>query len=108
MHFQSWRSPNQGRNNAAYRYNREGIYVTPSSRAFRDEEGKNFWVEIEIVDRHRFPSGSQAPYNVTVKFYLVMLEIYMVRYLPFTSSSLWINLLFLSDSSKTGKLVGSW
>ncbi|CAH9081889.1 unnamed protein product [Cuscuta epithymum] len=64
--LKAWRSPNQGRNNAAYRFNREGIYVTPSSRAFRDEEGKNFWVEIEIVDRHRFPSGSQAPYNVTV------------------------------------------
>nr|GLL36921.1 protein DEFECTIVE IN EXINE FORMATION 1 isoform X2 [Ipomoea trifida] len=64
--LKAWRSPNQGRNNAAYRYNREGIYVTPSSRAFRDEEGKNFWVEIEIVDKHRVPSGSQAPYNVTV------------------------------------------
>ncbi|XP_042491496.1 protein DEFECTIVE IN EXINE FORMATION 1-like isoform X2 [Macadamia integrifolia] len=59
------RSHNQGRNNFANRYNREGIYVSPSSRAFRDEEGKNFWVEIEIVDRYRFPSGSQAPYNVT-------------------------------------------
>ncbi|KAI8556847.1 hypothetical protein RHMOL_Rhmol05G0287400 [Rhododendron molle] len=33
--------------------------------AFRDEEGKSFWVEIEIVDRYRIPSGSQAPYNVT-------------------------------------------
>ncbi|KAL3826096.1 hypothetical protein ACJIZ3_022125 [Penstemon smallii] len=54
------------RNNAAHRYNRQGIYVTPSSRAFRDEEGKNFWVEVEIVDRYRVPSGSQAPYNVTV------------------------------------------
>ncbi|KAI3474175.1 hypothetical protein Pfo_028963 [Paulownia fortunei] len=62
----AWRSPNQGRNNAAHRYNRQGIYVTPSSRAFRDEEGKNFWVEVEIVDRYRFPSGSQAPYNVTI------------------------------------------
>lgn len=64
--LKAWRSSNQGRNNAAYHFNREGIYVTPSSRKFRDEEGKNFWVEIEIVDRHRFPSGSQAPYNVTV------------------------------------------
>ncbi|CAA0810659.1 Protein DEFECTIVE IN EXINE FORMATION 1 [Striga hermonthica] len=64
--LKAWRSPNQGRNNAAPRYNRQGIYVTPSSRAFRDEEGKNFWVEVEIVDRYRFPSGSQAPYNVTV------------------------------------------
>lgn len=59
------KSANQGRNNAAYRYNREGIYVTHPSRAFRDEEGKNFWVEIEIVDKHRYPSGTQAPYNVT-------------------------------------------
>ncbi|KAL3531728.1 hypothetical protein ACH5RR_005249 [Cinchona calisaya] len=64
--LKAWRSHNQGRNNVAYRYNREGIHVTPSSRAFRDEEGKSFWVEIEIVDRYRFPSGAQAPYNVTV------------------------------------------
>ncbi|GLT52688.1 hypothetical protein SLA2020_260120 [Shorea laevis] len=63
--LKAWRSTNQGRNNAAYRYNREGIYVTHSSRAFRDEEGKSFWVEIEIVDKHRYPSGNQAPYNVT-------------------------------------------
>ncbi|XP_059667914.1 protein DEFECTIVE IN EXINE FORMATION 1 isoform X2 [Cornus florida] len=61
-----WRSPNQGRNNVANRFNREGIYVLPSSRAFRDEEGKSFWVDVEIVDRYRFPSGSQAPYNVTI------------------------------------------
>ncbi|KAK4478488.1 hypothetical protein RD792_013964 [Penstemon davidsonii] len=66
MNGNAWRSPSQGRNNAAHRYNRQGIYVTPSSRAFRDEEGKNFWVEVEIVDRYRVPSGSQAPYNVTV------------------------------------------
>ncbi|CAN0879812.1 Protein DEFECTIVE IN EXINE FORMATION 1 [Linum grandiflorum] len=63
--LKAWRSPNQGRNNVANRYNREGVYVTHPSRAFRDEEGKNFWVEFEIVDKHRFPSGSQAPYNVT-------------------------------------------
>ncbi|KAL6534350.1 Protein DEFTIVE IN EXINE FORMATION 1 [Orobanche hederae] len=65
-HHPAWRSQNQGRNNAAHRFNRQGIYVTPSSRAFRDEEGKYFWVEVDIVDRYRFPSGSQAPYNVTV------------------------------------------
>ncbi|PHT70794.1 Protein DEFECTIVE IN EXINE FORMATION 1 [Capsicum annuum] len=64
--LKAWRSPNQGRNNAAYCHDREGIYATPSSRAFRDEEGKSFWVEIEIVDKYRYPSGSQAPYNVTV------------------------------------------
>ncbi|KAL3640714.1 Protein DEFTIVE IN EXINE FORMATION 1 [Castilleja foliolosa] len=64
--LKTWRAPNQGRNNAAHRMNRQGISVTPSSRAFRDEEGKNFWIEVEIVDRYRFPSGSQAPYNVTV------------------------------------------
>lgn len=63
--LKAWRSPDHGRNNVANRFNREGIYVAPSSRAFRDEEGKSFWVEIEIVDRYRFPSGSQAPYNVT-------------------------------------------
>lgn len=50
----------------ANRHNREGIYVPHPSRAFRDEEGKSFWVDIEIVDKYRYPSGSQAPYNVTV------------------------------------------
>ncbi|WRX23035.1 Dual specificity phosphatase [Theobroma cacao] len=65
MNGNAWRSTSQGRNNFAYRYNREGVYVTHSSRAFRDEEGKSFWVEIEIVDKHRYPSGFQAPYNVT-------------------------------------------
>ncbi|KAM3325646.1 protein DEFECTIVE IN EXINE FORMATION 1 [Capsicum chacoense] len=64
--LKSWRSPNQGRNNAAYRLDREGVYATPSSRVFRDEEGKSFWVEIEIFDKYRYPSGFQAPYNVTV------------------------------------------
>ncbi|GAB4833949.1 Protein DEFTIVE IN EXINE FORMATION 1 [Ancistrocladus abbreviatus] len=59
------RSTNQGRNNVANRYNREGIYISLSDRNFRDEEGKNFWIEVEIVDRYRYPSGSQAPYNVT-------------------------------------------
>ncbi|XP_062166288.1 protein DEFECTIVE IN EXINE FORMATION 1 [Alnus glutinosa] len=63
--LKAWKSPYQGRNNVANQYNREGIYVPHPSRAFRDEEGKSFWVEIEIVDRYRFPSGSQAPYNVT-------------------------------------------
>ncbi|KAF0906475.1 hypothetical protein E2562_011467, partial [Oryza meyeriana var. granulata] len=61
-----WRSSNQGRNNAAYRYNREGIYVKHGFRTFRDEEGKHFWVEFEIVDKYRVPYGNQAPYNVTV------------------------------------------
>uniref|UniRef100_A0A2N9FAV5 DEX1 C-terminal domain-containing protein n=1 Tax=Fagus sylvatica TaxID=28930 RepID=A0A2N9FAV5_FAGSY len=63
--LKAWRSTNQGRNNVANRYNREGIYVPHPSRAFRDEEGRSFYVDIEIVDRYRFPSGSQAPYNVT-------------------------------------------
>ncbi|KAM7260320.1 hypothetical protein ACFE04_016061 [Oxalis oulophora] len=64
--LKAWRSSYQGRNNIANRYGREGVYVTHPSRAFRDEEGKSFWVEIEIVDKYRYPSGSQAPYNVTV------------------------------------------
>lgn len=64
--LKAWRSHNQGRNNVAYRHNRQGIYITPSSRAFRDEEGKSFWIDVEIVDKYRFPSGSQAPYNVSV------------------------------------------
>ncbi|XP_070665985.1 protein DEFECTIVE IN EXINE FORMATION 1 isoform X2 [Malus domestica] len=64
--LKAWRSPNQGRNHVANRHNREGIFVSHSSRAFRDEEGKNFWVEFEIIDSYRYPSGLQAPYNVTV------------------------------------------
>ncbi|KAL1330953.1 protein DEFECTIVE IN EXINE FORMATION 1 [Arachis ipaensis] len=64
--LKAWRLPHQGRNNVATRYGRQGIYVTHPSRAFRDEEGKNFWVEIEIVDNYRYPSGHQGPYNVTV------------------------------------------
>jgi len=63
--LKAWRAHNQGRNNVANRFNREGIYISPSSRDFRDEEGKSFWVEIEIVDKYRIPSGSQSPYNVT-------------------------------------------
>ncbi|KAH9611995.1 hypothetical protein KSS87_021336 [Heliosperma pusillum] len=62
----AWGSTNQGRNNIASRFNRQGIYVLPSHRNFRDEEGKNFWVEFEIVDSYRRPSGTQAPYNVTI------------------------------------------
>lgn len=63
--LKAWRSPSQGRNNVANRHGREGIYITHPSRAFRDEEGKNFWVEIEIVDNYRYPSGHQGPYHVT-------------------------------------------
>ncbi|CAN8269530.1 unnamed protein product [Cochlearia groenlandica] len=63
--LKAWRSNDQGRNNKASRYDREGVFVTHSTRGFRDEEGKNFWAEIEIVDKYRYPSGSQAPYNVT-------------------------------------------
>ncbi|XP_057517202.1 protein DEFECTIVE IN EXINE FORMATION 1 [Amaranthus tricolor] len=64
--LKAWRSAYQGRNNVASRYNREGIYVLPSHRNFRDEEGKNFWVEFEVVDSYRHLSGTQAPYNVTM------------------------------------------
>ncbi|XP_061344418.1 protein DEFECTIVE IN EXINE FORMATION 1 [Gastrolobium bilobum] len=64
--LKAWRLPNQGRNNVANRHSREGIYITHPSRAFRDEEGKSFWVEIEIVDNYRYPSGYQGPYNVTI------------------------------------------
>ncbi|KAK3445132.1 hypothetical protein EUGRSUZ_B02781 [Eucalyptus grandis] len=63
--LKAWRSAYQGRNNVANQHDREGVYVSHSSRTFRDEEGKSFWVEFEIVDKHRYPSGYQAPYNVT-------------------------------------------
>ncbi|KAG0468105.1 hypothetical protein HPP92_017433 [Vanilla planifolia] len=64
--LKEWRSPNQGINNPASRYDREGIYVLHTSRGFRDEEGKSFWVEFEIIDKYRVPSGFQGPYNVTL------------------------------------------
>ncbi|KAH0458800.1 hypothetical protein IEQ34_011614 [Dendrobium chrysotoxum] len=64
--LKEWRSSNQGRNNPGIRYDREGIYVSHASRTFRDEEGKNFWVEFEIIDKYRVPSGFQGPYNVTI------------------------------------------
>ncbi|PKA56153.1 hypothetical protein AXF42_Ash015638 [Apostasia shenzhenica] len=64
--LKEWRSSNQGRNLPVVRYNREGIYVLPASRTFRDEEGKHFWVEFEIIDKYRVPSGFQGPYNVTI------------------------------------------
>ncbi|XP_012575589.1 protein DEFECTIVE IN EXINE FORMATION 1 [Cicer arietinum] len=68
--LKAWRLPSQGRNNVANRYGREGIYVTHPSRAFRDEEGKSFWVEIEIVDNYRYPSGHQGPYHVTTSLFV--------------------------------------
>ncbi|XP_020704950.1 protein DEFECTIVE IN EXINE FORMATION 1 isoform X1 [Dendrobium catenatum] len=64
--LKEWRSSNQGRNNPGIRYDREGIYVSHASRTFRDEEGKHFWVEFEIIDKYRVPSGFQGPYNVTI------------------------------------------
>lgn len=64
--LKEWRSSNQGRNNPGIRHNREGIYVSHTSRSFRDEEGKYFWVEFEIIDKYRVPSGFQGPYNVTI------------------------------------------
>ncbi|XP_042461489.1 protein DEFECTIVE IN EXINE FORMATION 1-like [Zingiber officinale] len=63
--IKEWRLPNQGRNNVAVRNHREGIFISHASRAFRDEEGKHFWVEMEIIDKYRVPSGFQGPYNVT-------------------------------------------
>ncbi|KAK8946301.1 hypothetical protein KSP40_PGU004761 [Platanthera guangdongensis] len=64
--LKEWRSFNHGRNYPGIRYDRQGIYVTPASRAFRDEEGKHFWIEFEIIDKYRVPSGFQGPYNVTI------------------------------------------
>ncbi|KAL0916268.1 hypothetical protein M5K25_013763 [Dendrobium thyrsiflorum] len=64
--LKEWRSSNQGRNNPGIRYDREGIYVSHASRTFRDEEGKYFWVEFEIIDKYRVPSGFQGPYIVTI------------------------------------------
>ncbi|RDY02353.1 Protein DEFECTIVE IN EXINE FORMATION 1, partial [Mucuna pruriens] len=66
MNGNAWRMPTQGRNNVANRYSREGIYVTHLSRAFRDEEGKSFWVEFKILDNYRYPSGHQGPYKVNI------------------------------------------
>ncbi|KAI5081941.1 hypothetical protein GOP47_0001684 [Adiantum capillus-veneris] len=60
--LRSWTSQNQGRNYLAVRNQREGIYAIPGSRAFRDEGGESFWVQFNILDQNRSPSG---PYNVT-------------------------------------------
>ncbi|MCO5576910.1 hypothetical protein L7F22_030731 [Adiantum nelumboides] len=60
--LRSWTSQNQGRNYLAVRDKREGIYAIPGSRAFRDEGGESFWVQFNVLDHNRSPSG---PYNVT-------------------------------------------
>lgn len=64
--MKTWTSQTQGRSNVASRHNREGIFVLPSSRVLRDEEGDSFWLQFKILDQHRVPSGSHGPYNVTV------------------------------------------
>jgi hypothetical protein len=63
---QAWPSQLQGRNVIASKHNREGIFVRPNSRVFRDEAGSNFWVQFQIVDQHRPTAGPPGPYNVTV------------------------------------------
>ena len=63
---QAWPSQLQGRNVIASKYNREGIFIRPNSRVFRDEAGSNFWVQFQIVDQHRPTAGPPGPYNVTV------------------------------------------
>lgn len=64
--LKAWPSQLQGRNVVASKINRQGIYVLPKSRSFRDEAGTNFWVEFKIVDQHRPMAGSPGIYNVTV------------------------------------------
>ncbi|CAK9271598.1 unnamed protein product [Sphagnum jensenii] len=61
--LKAWVSQGQGRNLVSNRYNREGVFVLPSSRYFRDEASSSFWVQYQIVDQSRASSG---PYNVTV------------------------------------------
>jgi hypothetical protein len=61
--LKAWVSQAQGRNLVSNRYNREGVFVLPSSRYFRDEASSSFWVQYQIVDQSRASSG---PYNVTV------------------------------------------
>lgn len=63
---QAWPSQLQGRNVVASKQNREGVFVLPHSRNFRDEAGSNFWVQFKIVDQHRIMAGSHDSYNVTV------------------------------------------
>ncbi|KAG0582223.1 hypothetical protein KC19_3G044000 [Ceratodon purpureus] len=64
--LKAWPSQLQGRNVVASKQNREGIFVVPNSRNFRDEAGSNFWVQFKIVDQHRPMAGSPGSYNVTV------------------------------------------
>ncbi len=61
--WQAWVSQAQGRNVVSNRNNREGVFVLPSSRSYRDESGSSFWVQYQIVDRLRASSG---PYNIVV------------------------------------------
>ncbi|CAM6082341.1 unnamed protein product [Calypogeia fissa] len=63
--LKAWPMQTQGRNVFASRYQREGVFVLPSSRMFRDEAGDTFHVTFEIVDKH-VPSGTSGPYDVTV------------------------------------------
>ncbi|CAM6018279.1 unnamed protein product [Sphagnum balticum] len=61
--LKAWVSQAQGRNVVSNRNNREGVFVLPSSRSYRDESGPSFWVQYQIVDESRASSG---PYNIVV------------------------------------------
>lgn len=60
--LQAWPSQTQGRNVVASRIDQQGIFISESSRRYRDEAGDSFWIQFEIVDRRVI----QGPYNVTV------------------------------------------
>ncbi|KAL2652047.1 hypothetical protein R1flu_020175 [Riccia fluitans] len=63
--LKAWPSQTQGRNVFSSRHQREGVYVVPHSRSFRDEAGDSFYVTYEIVDKYR-PGVTQGPYKVKV------------------------------------------
>ncbi|BBM96733.1 hypothetical protein MPTK1_1g00230 [Marchantia polymorpha subsp. ruderalis] len=64
--LKAWPSQTQGRNVLASRHQREGIFVVPRSRAFRDEAGDSFHVAYEIVDKYRPNGAVQGAYQVKV------------------------------------------
>jgi hypothetical protein len=55
-----------GSNAFAYRYNYHGIAATLRSRQFRDEIGRTFRVEFDIIDNRKMPSHIPRRYNVKI------------------------------------------
>ncbi|KAJ7534472.1 hypothetical protein O6H91_13G096300 [Diphasiastrum complanatum] len=65
--LKSWPTQAQGKNVFTSRLNREGVFILPASRTFRDETGDSFWVQFKIIDNNGGGiSGLHAPYQTSV------------------------------------------